>query len=106
VAWPCYLMARPNRYFMLLNGMVKDLVTVRLKPNGFPTSRRSPEEFPDEISPLTSELEAHLEKLCNVIDLPPMLCVFMVLGVCVGLAGIVRTVSHTSLTTAIAVGTR
>jgi hypothetical protein len=51
-------------------------------------------------------LEAHLVKLCNAIGLPPMLCVFMVLGVCVGLLGIVRIVNHTVLTTAMVLGTR
>ena len=71
-----------------------------------PRVRRRPEEFSNRITPLALELEAHLEKLCNAIGLPPMLCVFMVLGVCVGLLGIVRTVNDTSLTTAMVLGTR
>jgi hypothetical protein len=35
--------------------------------------------------------EADLEKLCNAVGLPPVLCVFVVLGICIGLLGIVRT---------------
>ena len=37
------------------------------------------------------EQEAHLEKLCYAIGLPPILCVFVVLGVCIGSLGIART---------------
>jgi len=33
-----------------------------------------------------------LEKVCNAIGLPPVLCVFLVLGVLVGLLGIARTI--------------
>ena len=35
--------------------------------------------------------EVHLEKLCNAIGLPPILCVFLALGVFIGLLGIART---------------
>ena len=77
-----------------------------LRTDGVYKSKRRPEDFPNRITPLALELEAHLEKLCNAIGLPPMLCVFMVLGVCAGLLGIVRTVNHTNLTTAMVLGTR
>jgi len=36
-----------------------------------------------------------LEKVCNAIGLPPVLCVFLVLGVLVGLVGIARTIDGT-----------
>jgi hypothetical protein len=77
-----------------------------LRTDGVYKSERRPEDVPNRITPLALELEAHLIKLCNAIGLPPMLCVFMVLGVCVGLLGIVRIVNHTVLTTAMVLGTR
>jgi len=33
-----------------------------------------------------------LQKLCDAIGLPPVLCAFMVLSVCIGLLGIARSV--------------
>jgi len=33
-----------------------------------------------------------LQKLCDAIGLPPALCVFMVLRVCIGLLGIARSI--------------
>ena len=39
--------------------------------------------------------EAYLEKVCNAIGLPPVLCVFLVLGVFIGLLGIARTINGT-----------
>ena len=33
-----------------------------------------------------------LQKLCDAIGLPPVLCVFMVLSVCIGLLGIARSI--------------
>ena len=58
----------------------------------------------------TSAGRPDLEKLCNAVGLPPVLCVFVVLGVCIGLLGIARSMNdmgmrtHGSLGNPIALG--
>jgi hypothetical protein len=37
-----------------------------------------------------------LEKICNAIGLPPVLCVFLALGLFIGLLGIARTINGTA----------
>jgi hypothetical protein len=54
-------------------------------------------EHARQLTSLAQKQKARLEKLCNAIGLPPMLCVFVVLGVCIGLLGIVRTMNYTGL---------
>ena len=47
----------------------------------------------------TSAGRPDLEKLCNAVGLPPVLCVFLVLGVCIGLLGIARSMNDMGMRT-------
>ena len=41
--------------------------------------------------------EASMGKLCNAVGLPPVLCVFVVVGVCIGLLGIARSMKDVGI---------